>query len=98
MASTQIKKPQSSFLKPFKRFFRRFHLIIFFVFMVSCMAASVLLINQTLKESSSQNYNSTISAGSIDRTTLERVQSLHSSSEPAPAPTLPAGRVNPFAE
>lgn len=98
MASTPIKKPQNAFLKPLKAFFRRFHLLIFFVFVVGCMAASVVLINQTLAESSSQNYDSTINAGSIDQATLERVQSLHSSSEPAAAPSLPAGRVNPFAE
>ena len=98
MASTQAKKSQNAFLKPVKAFFRRFHLLIFFVFVVGCMAASVILINQTLTESSLQDYNSTINAGSIDQATLERVQSLHSSSEPTAAPTLPAGRVNPFAE
>ncbi|OJU87392.1 hypothetical protein BGO17_00065 [Candidatus Saccharibacteria bacterium 49-20] len=98
MASTQAKKPQSSLLKPLGNFFRRFHLIIFFVLVVGCMAAAVLLINRTLAESSSQDYNSTINAGSIDQATLERVQSLHPSSEPAATPALPAGRVNPFAE
>ncbi len=98
MASTQIKKPQSSFLKPVKAFFRRFHLLIFFVFIVGCMAASVMLINQALAESSSQDYSSTINAGSIDQATLERVQALHPSSEPAAPPSLPSGRVNPFAE
>lgn len=98
MASTPIKKPQSAFLKPIKAFFRRFHLLIFFVFVVGCMAAAVILINKTLADSSSQDYNSSINAGSIDQATLERVQSLHPSSEPAPAPTMPPGRVNPFAE
>jgi hypothetical protein len=62
------------------------------------MAASVVLINQTLTESSSEDYNSNIDAGSIDQTALERIQSLHPSSEPAAAPAMPAGRVNPFAE
>jgi len=96
--ATTTKKPQSNLLRPVGAFFRRFHFIIFFVFIVGCLAASVILINKTLTESSSQDYTSTINAGSIDQATLERIQSLHPSSQPGPAPELPSGRINPFAE
>lgn len=96
--ATIIKKQQSALLRPLGAFFRRFHLLIFFVFIVGCLAASVVLLNQTLTETSSQDYTSTINAGSIDQATLERIQSLHPSTESTPTPELPAGRVNPFAE
>jgi len=98
MAKTTIKKSQNSLLKPFGTFFRRFHLLLFFILIVGCLSAAVLLINQTLTESTDETYTSSINAGTIDQATLERIQSLHTSSQPSPAPALPAGRVNPFAE
>lgn len=96
--ATVIKKQQNSILRPLGLFFKRFHLLIFFIFIIGCLSASVMLINKTLTETSSQEYTSTISAGAIDQTTLTHIQSLHSSSTPTPAQTLPQGRVNPFAE
>lgn len=92
------KKSQNNFLKPIGVFLRRFHLLIFFVFTVGCAAAAVVLINGALSNPADDTYTSPISAGTIDQTTLERVQSLHTSSAPVPAPQLPAGRTNPFAE
>ena len=93
-----IKKQQSALVRPLGTFFRRFHLLIFFVFIVGCLAASVLLLNKTLTDTSSKEYTSTISSGTIDQATLERIQSLHTSNEPTAAPALPEGRTNPFAE
>lgn len=98
MASVGTGKSQNSFLRQFGAFFRRFHMIIFFVIVVGCLAAAVLLINDTLTDSTADEYTSGISAGSIDKATLERLQSLHPSSQPGPAPQMPAGRTNPFAE
>lgn len=97
MATTQ-KKSQSAFVKSFGAFIRRFHMIIFFVFLVACVSVAVLLINKTLTESAPEDYSSSITPGTIDQATLERVQSLHTSNQPSPAPTMPDGRVNPFAE
>ena len=97
MASAGTGKSKNTLLRPLGAFFRRFHMIIFFIIVVGCLAAAVLLINDTLTGSSDE-YTSGISAGSIDKATLERLQSLHPSSQPGPAPTLPAGRTNPFAE
>jgi E3 ubiquitin-protein ligase DOA10 len=100
MATTEItiKKPQNSLLKPIGAFFRRFHLLIVFVFVVGCVSAAIVLINKTLTESTDASYTSSINAGTIDQATLERIQSLNPSSQPGPAPALPEGRINPFAE
>lgn len=93
-----IKKPQNSLLKPFVAFLRRFHLILFFILIVACLAAAIILINQTLTEGPDGDYTSSINAGTIDQATLERIQSLHTSGQPSAAPALPQGRINPFAE
>jgi hypothetical protein len=99
MAEVVIKKRQNSLLKPLGTFLRRFHLLIFFIFTVGCVAGVVLLINQVLTNNADgDDYTSTINAGTIDQSSLERIQSLHTSDQPAPSPELPAGRVNPFAE
>lgn len=98
MATVIIKKNKGVANRVILIFFQRFHLIIFFVFVVSCLAAAVLLINKTLTDSSSQDYTSTIDPGTIDQATLERIQSHHPSSELTPVATPPAGRINPFAE
>ncbi len=98
MAKTKSKRQQSNLLKLLGAFIRRFHLLLFFVLTVGLVAAAVLLINNALSEPSGEDYTSSINAGSIDQATLERIQALHSSDQPAPTPQLPAGRINPFAE
>ncbi len=93
------KKPQSSISKSFGSFVARFHFTLFFVFIIACLSGAVIMINKILTESSADDaYTSSINAGSIDQATLVRVQALHGSSKNIAAPTLPAGRVNPFAE
>lgn len=96
--TTRIKKNQNSLTKPLVGFLQRFHLLLFFVFIIGCLSAAVILINKTLTESPEEPYNSSISAGSIDETTLKRIQSLHPSSQPDKSPVLPEGRINPFSE
>lgn len=94
----RIKKSQSSLTRPFSTFIRRFHLLIFFVAIVACLSVAIVLLNETLTESSDETYTSSINAGSIDQATLQKIQSLHPSSQPSAAPSLPPGRVNPFSE
>jgi hypothetical protein len=94
----RIKKPQSSVSRLFMAFLKQFHLLLFFVFIVGCLSAAIILINKTLTESPDEAYTSPISAGAIDNTTLERIQTLQPSSQPGQPPVLPEGRVNPFAE
>ncbi len=97
MEKTVIKKSQGTFTKLIASFLRRFHLLLFFILVVGCLSAGIILINRTLIDSSSQQYTPTINAGSIDQVTLERIQSLHTSNAPANTP-LPSGRINPFSE
>ncbi len=80
-----------------KGFFRRFHLLIFFVIMTAVLGFSIVYVNETIYNPKDDGYTSTITAGSIDRNTLDRLQSLHTSNEPSQV-TLPLGRSNPFAE
>ena len=92
------RKHHSTFVKRLSTFIQRFHLLIYFVFVASCLAIAVVMINKTLTESTAESYTSPINAGSIDQSTLERIQSLHQSSQQSAAPPLPAGRSNAFAE
>ncbi len=93
------KNISSAILKPLVSILRRFHLTIFFVLVIAGLAGAVLLINSTLNDTaSSTDYSSPINAGSIDRTTLERVKSLHTSAETPEQLTLPSSRINPFNE
>lgn len=98
MEKIVIKKQQSLSIKYLIAFIRRFHLLLFFIVVVGCLSAGVILINKTLTDSSSEDYIPTINSGTIDQATLERIQSLHTSDQPTPSTSLPAGRVNPFAE
>lgn len=93
------KKSSSHIAKFFGKAFKRFHLTIFFVFIVACLAGAVVSINTILTESSdTSDYTSSINAGTIDEATLNRIQSLHTSDQQVPTPELPNGRINPFTE
>jgi hypothetical protein len=96
----KAKKPNSiDILKPIQKLSKRFHLTLFFILVTAGLSGAVLVINNTLKESSSDpSYTSSINAGTIDQATLTRLNALHTSAEGSPVPTLPAGRINPFNE
>lgn len=98
MAKIEIKKHQGTIPKLLTAFIKRFHLLLFFVAVVGCLSVVIIQINKTLSSDSTNNATSTTSPGSLDSTTLQRIQSLHSSSQPASSPELPAGRSNPFSE
>ena len=93
-----IKKNRSGVSRKLSDFFKRFHLLLFFILVVACLAAGVLLLNQTLTETSDQEFTSDITAGSIDQSTLTRIEALHTSDRPNTPPTIPAGRINAFSE
>lgn len=76
---------------------RRFHLLMFFIIVVIGLAVAVVMLNRTLTGTSTDDFLPTINHGSIDESTLNRIQSLHTSDE-ATKPQLPEGRINPFAE
>ncbi len=93
------KTSATDIFKPIGKLFKKFHLTLFFVFVVICLSGAVLLINQALNESANDpNYIPSTSTSTIDEETLNRLGSLHSSSEPSSTPVLPEGRINPFGE
>ena len=93
------KNTSNILTKTFAKLFKRFHLMLFFLFIVGCLATAVILINRILTESSdTTGYTSGISAGSIDQATLNRIQSLHTSNQQVELPATPSGRTNPFSE
>lgn len=106
MAKTKekVKQPKQKtesidILKPIKKLSKRFHLTMFFVFIVACLSGAILLINKTIQDSPADTAP-TASAGTqpIDQATLNRINSLHTSAEGGTPAVLPAGRTNPFGE
>ena len=93
-----IKKSHYNPFKKLTNFLLRYHLFIFFIVMITGVTFVIVLINQTLTETSNQQFAPRVSTGTIDQASLERIQSLHTSTQPTPPPTFPAGRINPFAE
>jgi len=93
-----IKKNRSAFLRHASSFLKRFHLLLFFIFVAACLAFGVILINTTINESTPSTSDIPTQDASIDETTLNAINSLHQSGDPHTAPSLPDGRINPFAE
>lgn len=85
--------------KPLGRLLRRYNLTIFIVFIVTCLVGAVLLLNNILNEASlADGYQSPLTTNSIDKATLERINTLHTSTDPYPEAPQPSGRINPFGE
>lgn len=81
--------------RSFSRFFHRFHVLIFVVFVIGGLSTATFLLSQALTAPSSADTTNTSPAG-FDKTTIEKINSLRSASDqPAPL-TMPAGRTNPF--
>lgn len=93
-------KKKNTFFKPLTTLLRRFHLMLFFIFVVACLAGGVIFINRSVDEgqTESSGYTSSISAGSIDQTTLQRLQTLKPSDDTSSPFEPPEGRINPFGE
>lgn len=94
-----MKKGNISILKPIAFVLGRYQITLFFLFVMAGLIAVVLLLNSIVTDSAlGGDYTSPISAGSIDQATLDRIQSLHTSSGTMPSVDHPNGRINPFAE
>lgn len=99
------KKEASTLFKPLGKIFKKFHLLIFFVFIIACLSFAVITTNAILtgEESSTTNLGGTPggtsnTSGTIDRTTLQRIQSLKQSTEASTYVPTETGRSNPFSE
>lgn len=77
----------------------RFHMTFFVVLVVGGLSYAVISINSLLSDPTiGSDYQSPINAGSIDQTTLNRINSLHKSNDPLPSPLPNTSRTNPFTE
>lgn len=86
-------------MKPLGQAIRRFHTTIFILFILGCLVLAVLLLYRILSDASlDPSYKSPITAGSIDKATLDRINALHSSDGAYPDPLSTTTRINPFAE
>ena len=86
-------------LKSFSRLFKRYHLTIFIVFVTAGLGFAVFSFASLLAESSTDPaYNSPMTQGAIDETTLKRIESLHTSDSGSSTFVTPTGRINPFSE
>ncbi len=83
-----------------KWFFRRFHLIIYFLVVSVAFGAAVLSLNSMLEQSTTdESYTSKIDAGTIDTSTLERINDLQTSRDVKSLPQVPSSpRYNPLSE
>ena len=96
-------KEVSALLKPIGNIFKKFHLLIFFVFIVACLSAAVILINSVLSEDTDtigggSQAGITPSSNTIDTATLRRIQDLKPSSESSTYAAPEGVRSNPFGE
>lgn len=103
------KHSQSLAMKKLGQFFKRFHLIIFFVFVVACLVSIVILVNQILTEKvvgDGQTIPGGTSATPVtpgapseitQNPIIQRSQAFQTA-DAATVPDLPTGRVDPFTE
>jgi len=80
-------------------FFRRFHMLIFFLALAGGLAYALLSLTGILTDAQNGSNATTTGNGSVtsSQSTIDAINKLHASDQSA-TPTLPAGRVNPFGE
>lgn len=83
-----------------KWFFGRFHTLIYFIFVSAALGFAIINLLGSIEDiSTDDTYQSSIDAGSIDSSGLERISNLKRSDEVRSLPQLPSDpRSNPFAE
>lgn len=82
-----------------KGFFGRFHTTLFILLVLGGLVYATLMLAGLLNDASiGADYESPITAGTIDQATLDRINSLHTSDGTLPDPQTPSGRSNPFVE
>lgn len=78
---------------------RRFNLTLFILVVLGGLVAAVILLTSILNDASiGAGYQSPINAGSLDQSTLDRINALHTSQEQLPPATQTSGRISPFSE
>jgi hypothetical protein len=85
--------------RSFRRLFGRFHTTLFTVLVLAGLVYAALLLSSLLTDATiGGTYQSPITAGSIDQTTLDRINALHTSDGELPPAPPSDGRTNPFVE
>lgn len=79
----------------FSRFFHRYHVLIFVIFVIGGLSTATFLLSQALTTPSTTDTTSTVPSG-FDKATIEKINSLRSASDQSAPLTMPAGRTNPF--
>jgi hypothetical protein len=87
-------------LTPIADVFRRYHVTIFIVVVVSGLATAVILLDGILQSSTNiTGLTPTVGVTTFDETTINRLAQLHTSSDTSSVDTtLPPGRISPFSE
>jgi len=90
----------SAIITPIADMFRRYHVTIFIVVVVSGLATAVILLDGILQSSTNiTGLTPTVGVTSFDETTINRLAELHNSSDTSSVNTsLPSGRISPFSE
>lgn len=81
-------------------FFKRYHVLIFTLFVLGGLMTAVLLLNSVItKSGTSSDYTPTASNTTFDQTTIDKIKSLRSGAESGSDDLkLNEGRTNPFVE
>lgn len=93
-----IKKNHGALLRRATSFLKRFHLLLFFIFVVACLSYGIIFISKTINNAAPLPPNTQDNDQIINSSTLDTINSLHPSSAPLPAPSLSGERINPFSE
>lgn len=85
----------SQLSESFSRFFHRYHVLIFVIFVIGGLSTATFLLSQALTTPSTTDTTNTVPSG-FDKATIEKINSLRSASDQSAPLTMPAGRTNPF--
>ncbi len=88
----------ANIFQPIINIFKRFNLILFIVTIVGGLIFAVITLNSALQRTSTDTTSKQNTSNVFDQSTVVRLEKLKTSSENSVIPTLPSGRVNPFAE
>lgn len=88
-----------SIFKPIAEVFRRYHVTIFIVVIVSGLATSVMLLNNILQSSTNiSGYTQSPTSATFDQTTIDQINQLHTSADNTQTIDSSKGRISPFSE
>ncbi|MDO4712357.1 MAG: hypothetical protein Q4B05_00370 [Candidatus Saccharibacteria bacterium] len=92
-----MKLDADQLAKLFSRFLHRYHVVLYSLTIVIGVAIAVWMVSGVM--GMSQQYDAiTMPPATFDQATIDRLDTLSTSTNPVNNFSLPAGRTNPFAE